>query len=521
MGATYSSITLRGPIQSRVASALRARGRDAYVGPFVNGCTVLFDRACEEDAAEAERLTAALSRELSCAALGVRVHDSVVLRYWLCDRGRVADRYDSWPGFPRSIYVSPEGGDPGLLCRMVGRPGASPGAAAEVLRTPGREAPYLWAEARHGDLVEALGLPEYAVGIGYESIRLGDEEELEERLLPVGDAPISGGWRGIEAASRAADEEALAGEADGDDLAEDEEEPDAPPPQRVAPTVVAGIGPSWMTVEGVSRPDGGEDEDAAAPHAAHRFWTALLAQDAAGIRDLFAGAPSIDCPRAGRVEGDIALQRYVKETAAWLLDRPSPALYEEVALTEDERRVVAEGVLALDEGGREVRLPVAAVWERAPAGGFAAARVYHTLWPIRGAHTVRPPLLPAERGLAVSGAPGRYQAALAAGDVEGVLAAFEPDGRAREPAGERYVHAGAEALRAFYAALFSNGGGIPLEHCTVTDDGVRCAIEYVVTRWGRDALPPQAGVAVYERGAGGLLRAARIYDDVDPPLRHG
>ena len=66
--------------------------------------------------------------------------------------------------------------------------------------------------------------------------------------------------------------------------------------------------------------------------------------------------------------------------------------------------------------------------------------------------------------------------------------------------------------------LFANGGGIPLGHCSATDDGARCAVEYNLTRWGRTALPPQAGVAVYERGESGLLRAARIYDDVDPPL---
>jgi hypothetical protein len=35
--------------------------------------------------------------------------------------------------------------------------------------------------------------------------------------------------------------------------------------------------------------------------------------------------------------------------------------------------------------------------------------------------------------------------------------------------------------------------------------------------WGDDEISPQAGVAVYERGPSGLLAAARIYDDVEPP----
>jgi hypothetical protein len=34
-----------------------------------------------------------------------------------------------------------------------------------------------------------------------------------------------------------------------------------------------------------------------------------------------------------------------------------------------------------------------------------------------------------------------------------------------------------------------NGGGIPLEYCTVTDDGVRCTIEYNCVRWQVTDIP--------------------------------
>jgi hypothetical protein len=97
------------------------------------------------------------------------------------------------------------------------------------------------------------------------------------------------------------------------------------------------------------------------------------------------------------------------------------------------------------------------------------------------------------------------------------VATFEPDGYAREPSGAAYLHRGIEALRNLYAHMFANGGGIGLDHCTLTDDGVRCAIEYNGVRWGTTEILPQAGVAVYERGGSGLLAAARIYDDVEPP----
>ena len=51
----------------------------------------------------------------------------------------------------------------------------------------------------------------------------------------------------------------------------------------------------------------------------------------------------------------------------------------------------------------------------------------------------------------------------------------------------------------------------------MTDDGVRCAVEYNCLRWGIHDLPPQAGLGVYQRGSDGLLAAARVYDDVEPP----
>jgi hypothetical protein len=39
-----------------------------------------------------------------------------------------------------------------------------------------------------------------------------------------------------------------------------------------------------------------------------------------------------------------------------------------------------------------------------------------------------------------------------------------------------------------------------------------------VPELGKTELPPEAGVAVYARGQSGKLAAARIYDDVNPPL---
>lgn len=103
---------------------------------------------------------------------------------------------------------------------------------------------------------------------------------------------------------------------------------------------------------------------------------------------------------------------------------------------------------------------------------------------------------------------------------EAVVSSFAPDGYFCGPFGPHYAHRGTDELRSFFTRCFSAGGGIGLRHCAVTDDGVRCALEYNCVRWGSQALPPQAGLGVYERGPDGLLAAARVYDDVESPVGH-
>ena len=165
-----------------------------------------------------------------------------------------------------------------------------------------------------------------------------------------------------------------------------------------------------------------------------------------------------------------------------------------------------------------MEVPVAIVADRRSDGRLIELRIYHSSWAVTGRHLHRPPLLQRNPNLRADGVVAEYQRALAAGDVDAVIATFEPDGYAREPAGREFVHRGRDDLRAFYERLFSNGGGIELEHCRLVHDGRACALEYNVVRWGKTELPPEAGVAVYVQGATGHMAAARIYDDADPPI---
>jgi hypothetical protein len=258
------------------------------------------------------------------------------------------------------------------------------------------------------------------------------------------------------------------------------------------------------------------EQDAPSANDAVPYYEGILANQPEALVRSFAGQPRVNDPRVGHVEGTRELRAFVNGTADWLRERD--AVVENVALTRTENRTVEEVVLhLLSVEGVRVELPVAIVSDRNPDRTLKTIRVYHSMWPLTGEHRVRPPLLPAGPGLLAEGSPGDYQRALAEGGLTSVVATFEPDGYAREPSGGAYLHRGTESLRELYTHMFANGGGIPLEHCTLTDDGVRCAIEYNCVRWGVTDIPPQAGVAVYERGSSGLLAAARIYDDVEPP----
>jgi hypothetical protein len=246
------------------------------------------------------------------------------------------------------------------------------------------------------------------------------------------------------------------------------------------------------------------------------FFDGLLAGELDPLVRSFAGEPELHHPVRGRIRGVRAFAEYVQATQDWLT-RGNVEL-ENVEYVLAEPHGFAEVVLHLDGENERVALPVAVVSDRAPDGRIIELRMYYSSWPLTGRHVHRPPLLQPDPQVRESDVVADYQRALSAGDVDAIVAAFEPDGYAREPAGGQHIHQGPGRVRAFYELLFSNDGGIPLERCTLIDDERACALEYNIVRWGATELSPQAGIAVHVRGQNGRLAAARIYDDVDPPL---
>jgi hypothetical protein len=246
------------------------------------------------------------------------------------------------------------------------------------------------------------------------------------------------------------------------------------------------------------------------------YFDGLMAGEVDALAKSFAAVPELHDPVRGRVKGTRAFEAFVSETSSWL--RRHNVSVEDVEHIITERHGFEEVLLHLDGQNGRIDLPVAIVADFRPDGGIDELRIYFSNWPLAGRHAHRPPVLQPDPELRESDVVGDYQSALAAGDVDAIEAAFEPDGYAREPAGGEHVHRGRDGLRSFYEWLFSNGGGIPLEHCSAIDDGRSCALEYNVVRWGTTEMAPAAGFAVYTRGPSGRLAAARIYDDTDPPL---
>ena len=228
---------------------------------------------------------------------------------------------------------------------------------------------------------------------------------------------------------------------------------------------------------------------------------------------------TVDDPIFGRTNGMPALGRYLEEVAGWLAKRA--ATFDKVAFTMGSDRDVTEGLLGLTFEGRRVVVPVAIVAERRKEREVEM-RLYYSTKPINGTHAVRSPLLPQDDEIPVPPPVSAHLDALAHGDVARIVASFEIGGTVRDPAGESYKRDDdGGTLKGFYDRLFSPSpkagapAGIEVLNGGRADDGSTCALEYTIVKVHGKGVPPQAGLAVYERGESGLLRAARVYEDVE------
>lgn len=186
MGNFYANYTVTGASQKAVADAFS--GRRAYVTPEDRGCVVVYDEMSDMMNSVDEGLAAKLSADLSCTVLGVSNHDDDILIYQLFRNGRKTDEYNSCPDYfdDGGGQASPSGGQAGVLCQAFESEAIA--EVAEILNHSGaleddhggEDGPrYVFAVERHGELVRALGISEYAVGFGY---RYVSQDELPAGL---------------------------------------------------------------------------------------------------------------------------------------------------------------------------------------------------------------------------------------------------------------------------------------------------------------------------------------------------
>jgi ketosteroid isomerase-like protein len=257
-----------------------------------------------------------------------------------------------------------------------------------------------------------------------------------------------------------------------------------------------------------------QTRDAGQADPVSQYVYALNSGDTHALETVWPAEVVVYDARAGEVRGHKQLRRFVSDSQSFLAKRHARS--ETVASTVVGGRAVVELLVHLVGDGGDVTWPLAVVAE-SPDDRSVMFRTYLSLLPVTGRRDLRAAIL--EPGDVHPGdVVGSYHAALEAGDTEAIVSTFATNGYFREPIGPAFTHRGAPELRSFFDACFSVGGGVGLQHCAVTDDGLRCALEYNCVSWGSHDLAPQAGIGVYERDQDGLLAGVRVYDDIEAPL---
>ena len=181
------------------------------------------------------------------------------------------------------------------------------------------------------------------------------------------------------------------------------------------------------------------------------------------------------------------------------------------AFSNGTRDVYEQVINFTDRNSERVDLPLVIVVDHSNQ----QIRVYHTTWPMSGAHMPYPEIIPVGYDLQHSQQPevfALYEKYLAEHD-EKILSLFSADMVVKEASGKRYLHGGHER-DAFYRAVLS--GALPAEFLptavTVSNDQTRVAGEYLFGGQGRYV----AGVGIwYLSQDGKQIQAVHIHDDAD------
>jgi hypothetical protein len=244
------------------------------------------------------------------------------------------------------------------------------------------------------------------------------------------------------------------------------------------------------------------------------YWPALLSSEANSLALRLGERATLDEPMFGLASGTAVLARTLGEIAAWLKARD--ATFDNEGLIVGSDREVTEGLLSLSADGRPVVLPVAVLAQK-HREREVDLRVYYSTQAFGDAPPARTSALAHDQDMVVPPPVARHLDALARTDLAGVIASFERDATMRGPDGTSYGGPNPRTLRVYFEQLMGNRereGGTTFLKSARADDGTACAVELTVVRLRGREIPPQAALAVYERGDSGLLKAARLYGNI-------
>lgn len=180
MGCFYTSHTVRGPSQQAVLAWLGERR--AFVSREEGGNLVVLDEAAEcQDPQVLGALAQRLSAYFACPVLGLLNQSDNFLYLELYENGVKTDQYHSNPAAlsedDEEGFGIPQGGDAARLCAAFGA--ADAGAVDAVLR----DASFMLAVERHELLADALALPAFSVGLGFNYVE-ADKRVPENCFVP-------------------------------------------------------------------------------------------------------------------------------------------------------------------------------------------------------------------------------------------------------------------------------------------------------------------------------------------------
>jgi len=171
MGNFYANLTVRSADTAGVAWVLDSLRRRGYVATDGDVTFVYDERADAQDLDELRRVAELVSRDCRSPVLAACNHDDDVLWLALAEHGRVADIYDSCPGYFDGGSTEPRLSDVGRLCAAFGA--ADREAEIESLLRLPRSAVVLEVE-RHRKLLRQLGVRSDAGLLGYAYVSRGE-----------------------------------------------------------------------------------------------------------------------------------------------------------------------------------------------------------------------------------------------------------------------------------------------------------------------------------------------------------